>query len=349
MQRISRAPVLSATRSRGLLLDHFATSRISARRQFFVFDSGRVSTMRTTSPTLRPVLLVVRVELRRAADDLLVPLVRLHGVDLDDDRLVHRARDDDAAALLAAAALVLGLRERGRSACARRASRASASSACGARGAGCACASASGRLRRGGFARRRGAAAPRRRRSSASAAGSSAGASSAGASSAAAPRRQAPRAASAAGSSARALRRQALLEPRGASSARAPRRRGSSAGSLLGRGAPRRRGSSATSASGALGLGCCVFVLVSVLSSAISLCRPVLASRSWRTVRMRAISRLASFRRAVFSSAPVADWKRRLNSSCRVSASASRELVVGHVAQVSSSQRDPPPASRTSS
>ncbi len=36
----------------GLLLDHFAASTISARRQFFVFDSGRVSTMRTTSPTL---------------------------------------------------------------------------------------------------------------------------------------------------------------------------------------------------------------------------------------------------------------------------------------------------------
>src|SRR5689334_21243840 len=36
---------------------------------------------------------------------------------------------------------------------------------------------------------------------------------------------------------------------------------------------------------------------------------------------MRAISRLASFRCVVFSSAPVAAWKRRLNSSCRVSAS----------------------------
>src|SRR5262245_16938448 len=37
---------------------------------------------------------------------------------------------------------------------------------------------------------------------------------------------------------------------------------------------------------------------------------------------MRAISRFASFRRAGFSSAPVADWNRRLNSSCRRSASA---------------------------
>src|SRR5437764_2970460 len=35
---------------------------------------------------------------------------------------------------------------------------------------------------------------------------------------------------------------------------------------------------------------------------------------------MRAISRRAMRRRAVFSSCPVADWKRRLKSSCRVSA-----------------------------
>src|SRR2546430_2145494 len=45
-----------------------------------------------------------------------------------------------------------------------------------------------------------------------------------------------------------------------------------------------------------------------------------LDSRSMRMVRMRAISRLASFRRAVFSRAPVAPWKRRLKSSWRVSA-----------------------------
>src|SRR6266545_3589197 len=59
---------------------------------------------------VRAVLLVVRVELRAAADDLLVARVRLDRVDLDDDRLVHRAGDDDAAALLAAAALGLRLR-----------------------------------------------------------------------------------------------------------------------------------------------------------------------------------------------------------------------------------------------
>src|SRR5439155_21330648 len=45
------------------------------------------------------------------------------------------------------------------------------------------------------------------------------------------------------------------------------------------------------------------------------------ASRSVRTVRIRAISRLASFSRAVLSRAPVAPWKRRLKSSCRLSAS----------------------------
>src|SRR5690348_10709689 len=57
------------------------------------------------------VLLVVGVELDRAANDLLVPRVLLDHVHLDDDRLVHRARDDDAAALLAAPAVVLGLRQ----------------------------------------------------------------------------------------------------------------------------------------------------------------------------------------------------------------------------------------------
>src|SRR4051812_15956091 len=44
-------------------------------------------------------------------------------------------------------------------------------------------------------------------------------------------------------------------------------------------------------------------------------------SRSWRTVKMRAISRFADRSRALFSSAPVADWKRRLKSSCRRSPS----------------------------
>src|SRR5439155_12865185 len=62
------------------------------------------------------------------------------------------------------------------------------------------------------------------------------------------------------------------------------------------------------------GLGCLVFLLF--------LCHYLvsrLASRSLRIVRMRAISRFACVSRAEFSRAPVADWKRRLNSSCRVS------------------------------
>src|SRR6478735_2658799 len=61
-------------------------------------------------PDLGGVLLVVRVELDAPPDDLLVSLVRADHVDLDDDRLVHRARDDDAAALLAPAAVVVRLR-----------------------------------------------------------------------------------------------------------------------------------------------------------------------------------------------------------------------------------------------
>src|SRR5438067_8393520 len=54
------------------------------------------------------------------------------------------------------------------------------------------------------------------------------------------------------------------------------------------------------------------------VSSAISYLFVVAADcRSFCTVRMRAISRFVSFRRALFSSAPVTDWNRRLNSSCR--------------------------------
>src|SRR5205085_6920145 len=45
------------------------------------------------------------------------------------------------------------------------------------------------------------------------------------------------------------------------------------------------------------------------------------ACRSVCTVKMRAISRLVSLRRAEFSSAPVTDWKRRLKSSWRRSVS----------------------------
>src|SRR4051794_16279697 len=58
---------------------------------------------------VRGVLLVVRVELDAAPDDLLVARMRLDRVDLHHDRLVHRARDDDPPALLAAAPLRLRL------------------------------------------------------------------------------------------------------------------------------------------------------------------------------------------------------------------------------------------------
>src|SRR5439155_5274704 len=59
---------------------------------------------------VRRVLRVVRVELDAVPDDLLVPGMRLDRVDLDDDRLVHRAGDDDASTLLSAPTLGFGLR-----------------------------------------------------------------------------------------------------------------------------------------------------------------------------------------------------------------------------------------------
>ena len=113
MQSSSRAPVLSATFSLDScwIIGRQAFSTISARRQHLVFDSGRVSTMRTVSPIAGLVGLVVRVELHRAPDDLLVARVQLGHVDLDDDRLVGLVGDDDAAALLAGRAVVLGLRQ----------------------------------------------------------------------------------------------------------------------------------------------------------------------------------------------------------------------------------------------
>src|SRR6266536_5544733 len=58
---------------------------------------------------VRAVLLVVRMELRRAADHLLVLGMRADRLDLHDDRLIHRVGHDDATPLLAAAAIVLRL------------------------------------------------------------------------------------------------------------------------------------------------------------------------------------------------------------------------------------------------
>src|SRR5256884_7888500 len=123
MQRSSRAPVLSATRRRdscwitghlpwgwrgpsllGGLHDFHEPPVLRLRERARLDDADDVADVRC-------VALVVRVELRRAADDLLVSGMRLDRLDTDDDRLVHRIGDDDAAALLAAAARVLGLRQ----------------------------------------------------------------------------------------------------------------------------------------------------------------------------------------------------------------------------------------------
>src|SRR3954466_8838314 len=113
MHRSSRAPVLSATRtlvscwimrSPGHLEDLGEPPALQLRQRPRLDDADEVA-------GLRLVLLVVCVELRRAADHLLVLRVRLDRVPADDDRFVHRRRDDDAAALLVAAAVALGLRQ----------------------------------------------------------------------------------------------------------------------------------------------------------------------------------------------------------------------------------------------
>src|SRR5712691_3484483 len=130
MQRISRAPVLSATRSRdscwitdGLLPCGSRPSgpetcgRWSSFSCLHDFREAPVLRLRERTRLDDPddvanlglVLLVVSVEPGRAADDLLVLRMRLHRIDPDDDRLVHAARYDDAAALLATAARVLRL------------------------------------------------------------------------------------------------------------------------------------------------------------------------------------------------------------------------------------------------
>src|SRR5919197_3052160 len=115
MQRSSLAPVLSATRSRdscwitgllGLLENLREAPRLRLGDRPRLDDADDVS-------GLRHVRLVMGVELARATNDLLVDRVRLHRVDADDDRLVHRRGDDDTAPLLALAAHVLGLRKPG--------------------------------------------------------------------------------------------------------------------------------------------------------------------------------------------------------------------------------------------
>src|SRR5215212_728352 len=113
MQRISRAPVLSATRRRDSCWIIGSPSRLH--------DLGQAPVLRLRERArlddpddvadLRLVLFVVGVELGAPPDDLLVARMRLDRVDLDDDRLVARVGDDDAAPLLAAAALGLRLRQ----------------------------------------------------------------------------------------------------------------------------------------------------------------------------------------------------------------------------------------------
>src|SRR5579864_4943254 len=104
MQRISRAPVLSATLRRvscwiisSLLcfLDDFGQAPALGLRQRprlddpdDVADPGRV-------------LLVVGVQAAARPDDLLVLAVGTDHLDLDHDRLVALVRDDDSPALLA--------------------------------------------------------------------------------------------------------------------------------------------------------------------------------------------------------------------------------------------------------
>src|SRR5437763_12023007 len=107
MQSSSRAPVLSATLRRvscwiiplsRLLHDLREAPALRLRQRPRLDDADGVAHS-------GGVLLVVRVELDGAGDDLLVLRVRLDHVDLDDDRLVALVGDDDAAALLPAAQL----------------------------------------------------------------------------------------------------------------------------------------------------------------------------------------------------------------------------------------------------
>src|SRR6478672_5591321 len=114
MQSSSRAPVLSATLRRvscwitaplpRLLHDLREPPALRLRERARLHDAHGVA-------DAGRVLLVVRVELDSATDDLLVLGMALDHVDLDDDRLVALVGDDDAAALLAPAELVVRLRE----------------------------------------------------------------------------------------------------------------------------------------------------------------------------------------------------------------------------------------------
>src|SRR5215211_6078909 len=358
MQSSSRAPVLSATFRRdscwimallGLLDDLGEAPVLRLGQRPRLDDADDVA-------LLRLVLLVVRVELLRPADNLLVARMRLDGLHLDDDRLVHRARDDDAAPLLAATAIGLGLRRpRDRFALggtlARRFRPLTAQRArdalllalrlrpgrgldggggllghglLGGRLLG-------GRLLGDGLLGRRflghGLLGGRLRS-----------------------RRLV---------SGRPLGHRLLV----GSSLR--HRLGGCGLLVLGRGG---LGGRLFDGRLLLRLGLCARALrllgrLGRRSLGLRLLRlrllnlfvlgvflrhylvPSVLSRSLRTVRMRAISRFASLRRAGFSSAPVADWKRRLNSSCRLSESAfSSSSSVMSLSCLAFIRTDPPPA-----
>src|SRR3954453_10687030 len=114
MQSSTRAPVLSATRNRDscwITVPPRRLPRAPVPRRAFpeppvlrLRERARLDDPHDVAH-VRLVLRVVRLELDAAPDDLLVTPMRLDRVDLHDDRLVHHARDDDAAPLLATAAV----------------------------------------------------------------------------------------------------------------------------------------------------------------------------------------------------------------------------------------------------
>src|SRR4051794_1869488 len=115
MHRISRAPVLSATRRRVSfwikllrpLQDLDQAPALEARQRARLHDADEVALVGV-------VVLVVGVQRRRRADDLLVALMTARGLDAHGDRLVGLVGDDAALAHLGAAlGAGDGLRRRG--------------------------------------------------------------------------------------------------------------------------------------------------------------------------------------------------------------------------------------------
>src|SRR3954447_8861428 len=120
MQSSSRAPVLSATLSRvsgctmgsaGPLEDLDEPPALAARQRPALDDADAVALVCL-------VLLVVSVERRRLADDLLVHPVAPRALDPDGDRLVGlRGGDDALARTRTSRAVLLGRRRRGGTGC----------------------------------------------------------------------------------------------------------------------------------------------------------------------------------------------------------------------------------------